>query len=189
MKEEISVLQDHFLIAMPSLDDYNFHQAVIYVCAHNEEGTMGIVVNRPIIDINLGEVLVQMNIQTGINKINKLPVYLGGPVQPERGFIIHQPNDVWQSTLITSNDIGVTSSQDILQAMASGEGPEDAIVILGYSGWGAGQLELEIAANYWLTVPADPRILFETPYDQRWEKSLAMIGVEPDSLSNDIGHA
>lgn len=188
-------LTDHFLIAMPGLTDFNFNQAVIYVCAHNEEGSMGLVVNHPIVNIKLGEVLEQMSIPVTNSAINEWLVYLGGPVQPERGFIIHQPNTSWQSTLVTSDALGVTSSQDILQAIAQGESetqepaPTKALVLLGYAGWGAGQLEKEIADNLWLTAPADARILFETPYDVRWRAAVATLGIDASTLSGDAGHA
>ena len=182
-------LQNHFLIAMPALVDFNFAQALVYVCAHNEEGSMGVIVNHPIVDISLGEVLGQMEIPVDDDEINQLPVYLGGPVQPERGFIIHRPNGDWQSTLVTSDELAVTSSQDILQAMANGHGPDDSIVVLGYSGWGAGQLEKEIADNFWLTVRAEPKILFNTPVDRRWQSAMTILGIDSASLSSETGHA
>lgn len=182
-------LQNHFLIAMPSLVDFSFTQSLIYICAHNDEGSMGVVVNRPITDINLGIVLTQMKISVKTENINNFLVYLGGPVQTERGFIIHRPNNAWQSTLVTSDELAITSSQDILQSMAEGTGPDDAMVILGYSGWGAGQLEKEIADNYWLTVPADPKVLFETPYDMRWQMAIHTLGIDSSSLSSEAGHA
>jgi putative transcriptional regulator len=116
-------------------------------------------------------------------------VYFGGPVQPERGFIVHRPNKVWQSTLITSDDVGVTSSQDILHSMAKGEGPKDSIVILGYAGWGAGQLEQEIANNMWLTVLAEPQVLFDMPYHQRWNAAARLLGVDLINLTDQVGHA
>lgn len=187
--ETIHSLQNHFLIAMPALLDFNFVQSVIYICAHNEEGSMGVVINRPIVDISLGAVLAQMEISVKDEQVKDIPVFLGGPVQNERGFIIHRPSQFWQSTLVTSNELALTSSQDILQAMAEGTGPTDALVILGYSGWGVGQLEKEIANNYWLTVPAEPKILFNTPCEMRWQAALNMLGVDGSSLSAESGHA
>lgn len=189
MKAENLTLQDHYLVAMPALADFNFNRAVVYICAHNEEGAMGIVINRPLIDIKLGEVLSQLSIESDKSELVNLPVYLGGPVQPERGFIIHRPNQTWQSTLVTSDTLGVTSSQDILFAMVQGNGPEEFLVTLGYSGWGAGQLEQEVSDNLWLTVPADPSILFDTPVEKRWEKAAATLGVDISQLSSDSGHA
>lgn len=189
MDESAISLQDHFLIAMPSMVDYHFNQSVIYVCAHSDEGTMGVVVNHPIADIQLGEVLAQMKITSEISNVNGQEVFLGGPVQPERGFIIHRPNKMWQSTLVTSDEIGVTSSQDILQAIADGEGPDDTIVILGYAGWGAGQVEEEISKNSWISVPADPDIIFNTPHSNCWQAALNLLGIDANQLSSESGHA
>lgn len=189
MKDEFNNLQNHFLIAMPLLNDFNFARAVVYICAHNTDGAMGIVVNRPIVDVNLGEVMTQMEIKVRNNAIKDLPVFLGGPVQPERGFIIHRPNVPWQSTLITSPELAVTSSQDILHALANGKGPKDFIVILGYAGWGAGQLEEEVANNYWLTTPSDPEILFSTPSEDRWSAAAALLGFDISNISSETGHA
>ena len=189
MNDMQAELQNHFLVAMPSLLDVNFSQAVIYLCAYNEEGAMGIIINRPILDINLGEVLGQMRIDTKLDDIRSSPVLLGGPVQPERGFIIHRPNTEWQSTLMAGDDIGVTSSQDILEAMAVGEGPDDAVVILGYTGWGPDQLEKEISDNFWLTAPADHDILFNVPFEERWRAAASTVGVDLTNLSSDVGHA
>ena len=189
MNETALTLQDHFLIAMPSMVDYHFNQSVVYVCAHSEEGTMGVVVNHPIADIQLGEVLAQMKITSDITEVNSQAVFLGGPVQPERGFIIHRPNKMWQSTLVTSDDLGVTSSQDILEAIATGEGPHDTIIILGYAGWGAGQVEEEISRNSWISVKAEPGIIFNTPHTSRWQAALSLLGIDPNQLSSESGHA
>lgn len=174
---------------MPALSDVHFSQALIYVCAHNAEGTMGIMVNRPILDINLAEVLTQLDILTTTQTPANMPVLLGGPVQPERGFIIHRSHDSWQSTLTINEDISVTSSQDILQAMADGQGPKDAVVILGYAGWGAGQIEAEIANNFWLTAPADPHIIFNVPFEQRWRAAVKSLGIDVANIADDVGHA
>jgi putative transcriptional regulator len=189
MEDTAFSLQNQFLIAMPGMLDDNFNQAVVYVCAHGDEGMMGLVINHPIEDILLSEVFAQMDVSTENQLINEVPVYLGGPVQPERGFIIHRPNQSWQSTLITSDDVGVTSSQDILQAIADGEGPEDITVVLGYSGWGAGQIEDEITQNSWLTMPADNDILFNVHYSNRWKAAMDKLGVDVSHLSSDAGHA
>ncbi len=189
MKVENLTLQNHYLIAMPALADFNFSHAVVYICAHNDQGAMGIVINRPLVDLKLGEVLAQLNIESDKSELVNQEVYLGGPVQPERGFIIHRPNNEWQSTLVTSDDIGVTSSQDILFAMVQGQGPEEFVVSLGYSGWEAGQLEQEVGSNLWLTVPADPEVLFNTPFDKRWERAAQGLGIDMSNLSSDSGHA
>jgi putative transcriptional regulator len=181
-------LTNHFLIAMPGLADPNFYHTVTYLCAHNDEGAMGIIINRPM-ELQLGEILGQMDITASHPGSREAPVYDGGPVQRERGFVIHRPQGSWDSMLPVGTDIGVTTSRDVLVAMAKGEGPERSLVALGYAGWGAGQLEREIAENAWLSGPADPDILFELPSEQRWEASAALLGVDLNLLSSDAGHA
>ncbi len=189
MSESPLILQNHFLIAMPSLVDYYFTQAVIYVCAHSQAGTMGIIINRPMLGIHLGDMVAQMKIASADVKVNQQPVFLGGIVQPEQGFIVHSPSTMWQSTLVVSDAIGITFSQDILQAIAKGEGPKDNLIVLGCSGWGAGQLEEEISHNYWITVRADPNIIFHVPYYNRWQAALSLLGIDPHCLSYQAGHA
>lgn len=181
-------LTDHFLIAMPSLADPNFQQTVTYICAHNEEGAMGIVVNRPL-DLTLGEVFVQMDLQPANDIIDKTLVYQGGPVQTDRGFILHTPERHWDSSIQISASISVTTSRDILEAIAQDDGPQCTLVALGYAGWAAGQLEQEIADNAWLNGPADSGIIFTTPYEQRWQSAARLLGVDIQTLSSDIGHA
>lgn len=181
-------LRNQFLIAMPTLQDPNFFHGVTYLCEHNEEGAMGIMINRPL-DFGLGEVLTQIEIDTDNERIAQQPVFLGGPVQCERGFVIHRPHGDWEATLKITDEIGVTSSRDILEAIAAGSGPQDTLVALGYAGWAAGQLENELAENAWLSAPADPRIVFETPYEQRWERAAALSGVDVNRLSSNFGHA
>ncbi len=187
MTEKLS-LTNQFLIAMPALHDPNFFHSVTYICEHNEEGAMGITINRPL-DIVLGEILRQTDIPCDSDEINNTPVFLGGPVQNERGFVIHRPHGEWDATLTVSDTICVTSSKDILEAIAEGTAPEDHLVALGYAGWGEGQLEQEIAKNAWISVPASDGIIFNTPYNQRWEAAAALAGVDLSRLSNDIGHA
>ncbi len=181
-------LSDHFLIAMPSLKDPNFFHGVTYICEHNEEGAMGLMINRPL-DIELGEVLSQMKISCERPEVEHIPILLGGPVQCERGFVLHQPHGHWEATLKGTHAIGVTSSRDILEAIARGEGPERCLIALGYAGWAPGQLEQEMADNAWLSVPAEEAIIFDTPYEQRWEAAAALTGVDIKRLSSDIGHA
>lgn len=181
-------LINQFLVAMPTLQDPNFFHGVTYMCEHNDEGAMGIMINRPL-DIELGEVFGQMDIEARDEGITRQPIFLGGPVQCERGFVIHRPHGQWDATLKVTDEIGVTSSRDILEAIAAGNGPGHNLVALGYAGWGPGQLERELAENAWLSVPADHRILFETPYDKRWESAAALTGVDLNRLSSDIGHA
>jgi putative transcriptional regulator len=149
---------------------------------------MGIMINRPL-DITLGEVLRQLDITADDPDISRRPVYLGGPVQNERGFVIHQPHGEWEATLEVTDDIGVTSSRDILAAIAAGNGPQDSLIALGYAGWGAGQLEIEIAQNAWLSAPADSSIIFKAPFQKRWEAAAALAGVDLKKLSTEIGHA
>lgn len=181
-------LNNQFLVAMPTLQDPNFFHGVTYLCEHNDEGAMGIMINRPL-DLELGEVLNQMNIDTDDEHVARQPILLGGPVQRERGFVLHRPHGQWDATLKVTDELGVTSSRDILEALAAGAGPSECLVALGYAGWGPGQLERELAENAWLSVGADHRILFHTPHDKRWESAAALSGVDLNRLSSDIGHA
>ncbi len=181
-------LTNHLLIAMPALADPNFHHTVTFICEHNDEGALGIVINRPM-GMDLEEILKHIEVEAVDEVIGNMPVYTGGPVQPERGFVLHKPLGDWEATMKINEQVGITSSRDILQAMARGEGPEHALVALGYAGWGAGQLEEEMAANAWLSGPADEAILFETPVEKRWEAAAAKLGVDLNLLSGDIGHA
>ncbi len=180
-------LKNHFLIAMPALEDSNFFHSVTLICEHNEEGAMGIVVNHPL-QVTQRELFEHLNIPAG-DENEKLPVMAGGPVQPERGFVIHNNSGNWQSSLSISNDIAITTSEDILQAMARNEGPDNAFVALGYAGWSAGQLEQELADNAWLSVAASPEILFQTPVDNRWNAAAQLLGVDIQQVSSDLGHA
>ena len=181
-------LTNQFLIAMPAMGDPNFSKTVTYVCAHNDEGAMGIVINRPL-DLELNEVFSQMNIATPGSTLKFQPVYQGGPVQRDRGFIIHKPTQDWESTIQVTGELAVSTSRDILEAMGQGEGPGATLVALGYAGWGAGQLEQEMGHNAWLSGPASLEIIFNTPPDRRWQCAVAEMGVDLSSLSNDIGHA
>lgn len=183
-----SNLVDQFLIAMPSLKDPHFEKTVTYICAHNEEGAMGIVINKPL-DIDLGEIFEQMEIESGDNAARQRPVFQGGPVNIDRGFILHRTNTEWDSSIIVSEDICVTTSKDILESIANGEGPDEAVVALGYAGWSSGQLEEEILDNTWLNGPADNHIIFNTPHEQCWHAAVSHLGVDLDKLSSDIGHA
>lgn len=181
-------LHHHFLLAMPALADPNFAQAVTYVCEHTENGAMGLVINRPA-DLALGDILEQLELTASHPEIARAPVYYGGPVQQDRGFVLHHPATQWESSLRITDDIAVTTSRDILAALAAGEGPADFLITLGYAGWGAGQLEQEVAENAWLTAPADSAILFHTPLAKRWHSAARLIGVDPSRLSPDSGHA
>mgnify|MGYP001596674872 FL=1 len=185
---ETESLSNHFLIAMPALEDPNFHHTTTYICEHDADGALGVVINRPL-DIQLGEILLHMDIRTDDIGIASQPVYMGGPVQNDRGFVLHEPIGDWEATLKVTDDIGITSSRDILAAIAAGEGPENAIITLGYAGWGAGQLEQELAANTWWSGPADRNIVFNTPSERRWLEAAALIGVDLHLISNETGHA
>jgi len=181
-------LGNHFLIAMPQLADPNFFHTVTYICEHNAEGALGIVINRPL-GLQLGEVFSHMEITPSVAQSEEIPIYSGGPVQQDRGFVIHRPVGEWSASLQVTEAIAVTSSRDILAAMATGHGPRDALVALGYAGWGAGQLEREILDNAWLSGPADERIIFELPTEQRWEAAAALLGVDIHALTGQPGHA
>ncbi len=185
---ERTSLRDHFLIAMPGLADPNFFHAVVYLCEHDEEGAMGLVVNRPL-DLTLGEIFEQMGIEASDEAAAGQAVYFGGPVQCERGFVIHRPHGDWESSLSVSDEVAVTSSRDILVSIASGRGPRDSLVALGYAGWGPGQLEQELVDNAWLSVESDPAILFGTADEERWQAAAARGGIDPTLLSGEIGHA
>lgn len=186
--DSFSSLANHFLIAMPALADPNFTHTVTYLCEHTEEGAMGIIINRPL-EISLGDVLEQMQIEPSEAVDLATPIYLGGPVQSERGFVLHTPVGGWQSSLAITDTIAVTTSRDIITAIAQGEGPEQYHLALGYAGWGEGQLEQEIADNAWLSGPADQRILFDTPVEERWAAAAALLRVDLNLLSSEVGHA
>jgi putative transcriptional regulator len=182
-------LTGQFLIAMPSMADPNFDRTVTYVCEHNDDGALGIIINRPT-SMVLGEVLEQMDLASMDEALAGQPVLQGGPVQPERGFVIHDSEgEAFSSTLLVPDGLRVTTSRDILVSLAEGHGPARAVIALGYAGWGAGQLEAEMANNAWLTVTASPEIIFSIPFERRWESAAALLGVNIASLSPEAGHA
>jgi putative transcriptional regulator len=182
-------LTGQFLIAMPAMDDPNFDRTVTYICEHNDEGALGIIVNRPT-TMSLGEILAQMDLELGDPALAAQPVLQGGPVQPERGFVIHDDGGAgFGATLEVPDGLKVTTSRDILVALAEGKGPQRAVIALGYAGWGAGQLEAEMVANAWLTVPATPDIIFSVPFERRWEAAAELIGIDITALSSEAGHA
>ena len=183
-----SYLANHLLIAMPGLDDPNFSRGVTLLCQHNADGALGIMVNR-LSQYTLGEVLEQMNISTSVPGLADAPVYAGGPVQVDRGFVVHEPCAGFDSTFRVSDEVCVTTSRDVLAAMAQGRGPQRALLALGYAGWGAGQLEDEIKQNSWLSVPASPSILFATPLEARWTSAAMLAGVDMRLLTDYAGHA
>ena len=181
-------LANQFLIAMPALNDPNFARTVTLICQHNEEGALGIVINRTT-DLQLSEILQQVNLTATNDTVSRLPVYSGGPVHGERGFVLHEELGEWQSTLPIAGNLGLTTSQDILQAMADDRGPRSCLVALGYAGWGSGQLEQELQQNAWLNGPADNRIIFRTPAEHRWTQAAASLGVDVTLISREAGHA
>jgi len=182
-------LKNHFLIAMPNMSDPNFAHSITYICEHNEEGAMGIVINRPM-DVSVGDILAHLKISHYDEAYNDIPVMCGGPVQMERGFVLHRSSlEQWENCQQVDEDICLSSSRDILMAIAHNEGPRQNLVALGYAGWGAGQLDEEMAQNAWLSVKADADIIFDTPYDQRWQAAANLLGIDLNLLSDQIGHA
>lgn len=185
---ETMYFPNHLLIAMPSMADPNFHHSVTYLCEHNENGAIGIIINRPT-TITLADVLADMKIVVNdVENVNHIPVLFGGPVHQERGFVLHRPPGQWRATLATGPEISVTTSRDILEALAQKSGPTDVVIALGCAAWEAGQLEHEIIENSWLTIPADPHLLYTTPFEQRWVAAAAKIGVDFNNLSDEVGH-
>ena len=183
-----SSLKNHFLIALPGLEDPNFSRTVTYVCEHSENGAMGIVLNHPS-ELHLIDVLNHMEIKPSVPGLSSQPVYLGGPVEGERGFVLHSPASRWDSSMCITDDICVTTSRDILQAMAQGQGPDKTLVALGYAGWGAGQLEQELQSDTWLSGPADPGIIFDLPAELRLTSAAALLGVDLNLITSTAGHA
>ena len=182
-------LTNHFLIAMPAMTDPYFAHTLTYVCRHDEEGALGLVVNRPI-DLTLRGLLEQIDIPMSGDRGGEEPIYYGGPVQMDRGFVLHAPIGTWQSTLAVNERIGLTTSRDILQTVGRGELATDGLLItLGYAGWEAGQLERELGANSWLTVEASPEVLFELPAEARLPAALSRLGISFAMLSDQAGHA
>jgi putative transcriptional regulator len=181
-------LANQFLIAMPGMRDPLFRRSVAFVCQHGDEGAMGLLINR-LSEYRLGDVLAQMNLKSEISRVSEAPVLIGGPVQPERGFVLHAPHGDWESSFKISDRICVTTSRDVLVAIAAGKGPHDALVALGYAGWSAGQIETELKENAWLTTAADESILFSVPMETRWEAAANLVGVDISSLTDYAGHA
>lgn len=180
-------LRDHFLIAMPGLNDSSFAHTVTYICEHSDKGAMGVVINAAT-PMLLKEIFSQMDLEDLSDQGDQI-VMSGGPVQPERGFVLHSNEAKWQSTLEISPDVSLTASRDIITALAEGRGPKQCLIALGYAGWGEGQLEAEIAANSWLTVPADKNIIFNTPLEERWASAALALGIDVNLISSTAGHA
>jgi putative transcriptional regulator len=183
-----STFTNHLLIAMPSLSDPNFSQAVTLVCEHTDKGALGIVLNKPL-PMRLSDVLTQMQLEPSNEEIAAQPVLRGGPVHTDRGFVLHRPGGEWDHTHKVSDSIQVTTSRDILAAMAKGAGPTDAFIALGYAGWDSGQLEREMADNAWFSMPVDARVVFDLPFEDRWLAAWRFLGIDVDKLSPVAGHA
>ncbi len=190
-------LTNHFLIAMPGLEDAAFSRSVIYVCEHSERGALGLVINKPS-DINLKGLFDKVQLPLGRDDLQQLPVFQGGPVQTDRGFVLHEaffsaadkPDEpVYASTMSIPGGLEMTTSKDVLEALSGGNGPRRVLVSLGYSAWGEGQLESELGDNSWLTVDADLAVIFDTPVDQRYDKALGLLGLEMWMLSPQAGRA
>ncbi|MGM9488929.1 YqgE/AlgH family protein [Ideonella sp. YS5] len=185
-------LTNQFLIAMPGMADDTFSGTVVYLCEHSEKGALGLVINKPI-DITLANLFEKVDLSLEGSDLAEQPVYFGGPVQTERGFVLHEPQggdgQSFSSTLQVPGGLEMTTSKDVLEAMSHGQGPRRVLVTLGYSGWSAGQLEDEIGRNGWLTVAAQPDVIFDTPVDQRYERALGLLGIDPRMLSQEAGHA
>lgn len=183
-----SSLNNQLLVAMPNMVDPEFARTVIYLCEHNEHGAIGLIVNRPMV-YSLQFVFEQMEIEVSRTDVNELPLLYGGPVQQDRGFVIHKPQGIWRSSLALDDHVSVTTSRDILQAIADGEGPRDMLVTLGYAGWGAQQLDEELKHNAWLVCNPTTDLLFHVPFEQRWEASAASLGIDINTITSDTGNA
>ena len=185
---ENNYLSGQMLIAMPGMTDPRFEKAVIYICAHNEDGAMGLVVNRPIESMTFPEMLKQLDIEPSEPE-NVIRVLLGGPVDQARGFVLHSPDYLQDASMVVDDDVALTATIDILRAIADGAGPRNRLLALGYAGWGPGQLDSEILHNGWLNVSADDDLVFGEDLDAKWERAMAKIGIDPLLLSDDAGHA
>ncbi|WP_448250914.1 YqgE/AlgH family protein [Ottowia oryzae] len=190
-------LTNHFLIAMPGMEDGGFAGSVVYVCEHTARGAMGLIINKPG-EISLGDLFEKVDLPLNRKELMAQPVFHGGPLQTERGFVLHDPvtaeglgedESIYASTLAVPGGLEMTTSKDVLEAMSSGGGPHRVLVTLGFSSWGEGQLESEIAGNSWLTVDADASVIFDSPVDQRYQRAMRLLGLEAWMLSREAGHA
>ena len=192
MASEPINLTNQFLIAMPGMVDEAFAGAVVYLCEHSEKGALGLMINKPV-DIRLRNLFEKVDLTLASEDLGEQPVFYGGPVQTERGFVLHERqldgSSPFSSTLSVPGGLEMTTSKDVLEAISSGAGPKKVLVTLGYSGWGAGQLEEEMSRNGWINVDAEPGIIFDTPVSQRYGKALSLLGIDAGMLSSDAGHA
>lgn len=181
-------LKHHFLVSLPSLSEGIFAHSLCYLCEHDEQGSMGLIVNHPL-DMDVSEILEQLELDNRA-AIPEEAIYAGGPVHTDRGFVLHRRDtQSWEASLLVNNDMAVTTSLDILEAIAEQRGPKEHLIALGYAGWGPGQLEEELTDNAWLSLPADPKILFEIPAEERIDAALATLGINFAQLGSDSGHA
>jgi len=190
-------LTNHFLIAMPALEDAIFGKSVVYVCEHTAKGALGLVINKPA-EIRMAALFDKVDLPLNRADLTDSPVFQGGPVQTERGFVLHEPilvptdkpsETLYASTMVIPGGLEMTTSKDVLEAISGGAGPRRVLVSLGYSAWGEGQLETELGENSWLTVDADPNLIFDTPVEQRYDKALALLGLQAWMISSQVGHA
>lgn len=183
-----SSLTNQLLIAMPGMQDPNFSTTVTLICEHNADGALGIIINRPL-TLRLSGLFEQLSVEDTDSRVADNPVLAGGPVGTERGFVLHGPECHYENTVAVSDDIQLTLSRDVIDAIASGQGPENSLVALGYAGWQAGQLEEEMLANSWLSVPATPALVFDTPFTERWDSAARTLGIDIAQMSPEAGHA
>ena len=184
-------LTNQFLIAMPGMVDENFAGSVVYLCEHSERGALGLVINKPI-DIKLKNLFEKVELALDRDELGEQPVFFGGPVQTERGFVLHEPmgeGEPFSSTMAVPGGLSMTTSRDVLEALAGGTGPKKVLITLGCSGWSAGQLEEELGRNGWLTVNADPAVIFDTPVEKRYDRAVSLLGFDPGMLSAEAGHS
>lgn len=189
MPDSLTDLTGHLLIAMPGMGDPRFFSSLVYMCDHSDKGAMGLIVNKPVTDLKFSELLEQLEVDVSV-EVDETPVYFGGPVETGRGFVLHSAD--YESDLRTmpvQHGIALTPTLDILEDIARGAGPKQARMVLGYAGWGPGQLEGEIAQNGWLTCPGDAALVFDTPDAEKWTAALALLGVDPRGLSGTAGRA
>ncbi|MCH9694632.1 MAG: YqgE/AlgH family protein [Gammaproteobacteria bacterium] len=187
MSTDVS-LTNQLLIAMPGLEDPNFSATVTLICEHNDDGALGIIINRPL-NLQLSGLFEQLAVDDPDPDAASDPVLSGGPVGTERGFVLHDRSHSFENTLTVSDDIRLTLSRDVIDAIATGDGPRKSLVAIGYAGWEAGQLEEEMLANSWLNVPATPELVFDTPFSERWNSAALSLGIDIASISPDAGHA
>lgn len=189
MLQTSGYLTGQLLVAMPTMADPRFHRTVIYVCAHSSEGAMGLIVNKPLNDLRFTDILGQLKITARSTTCSQIHVHRGGPVEVQRGFVLHSSDYQKNGTVVVNEDIALSATTEILKDIAEGYGPHHNLMALGYSGWGPSQLDEEIKRNAWLCVPSDAGLLFSEGYDHKWELALARLGIAPHRLSTEVGHA